>query len=583
MSTAEYSSSDEFRPATSTPSFDWRWVWLALLSSTVPMLVHYFIWNWKYEQYHFFPLLIAAVLSLFYVRFDGVYRVPRGWFAWVSVGAGTLATIASLVVDSPWLSTIGFVSFATALLASVEGRQDASLLGLAIPLVLLVRLPLGYDQLLVIWLQSITTELSSVLLDAVRVPHAVSGNVIQLASRELFVAEACSGIQSVFTLAFVALLLVALNRRPLFLAPFYFAVACVLAVAANVLRVASVAISEAWFNFDLAGGWPHEVVGYIALAIGIGLLLSFDQLFIAMVHPISDRLRLESVNPVVALWNWLIIGPDPQQSDDERIKNDGEHRSRFQRLLRGKSIRWAITSGALVLLLASTALAVMRDDVYGQGVSMFAASGAVYQPPENLFDAEVESLEILSHEVVRNGSNPRLGENADVWDCEFGGRPAQLVLSQTYLEWHEFCVCYDNGGWKLLNREVERTSTVRDSESDAETTTPKVEIPVAVALFKREDGQWGHLFYAGITATGKYVNPPELAGRLTARFMDRDSGWLEEQGGVLMCQLWITGNEKLDRQASMDLRTSFAAAMRVIAANIVAQPESTLPNPIEVE
>ncbi|MGZ7227087.1 archaeosortase/exosortase family protein, partial [Streptococcus pyogenes] len=76
-----------------------------------------------------------------------------------------------------------------------------------------------------------------VLLDAFAVPHAVANNVIQLANRELFVAEACSGIQSVFTLAFLALLMIAWRRRRVWMTPIYLLIACLLAVFANVIRV----------------------------------------------------------------------------------------------------------------------------------------------------------------------------------------------------------------------------------------------------------------------------------------------------------------------------------------------------------
>ena len=69
------------------------------------------------------------------------------------------------------------------------------MIGLALPLVMLINLPLGYDQLLTMRLQQITSGLSSVMLDVLAIPHALNNNVIQLATRELFVAEACSGLQ----------------------------------------------------------------------------------------------------------------------------------------------------------------------------------------------------------------------------------------------------------------------------------------------------------------------------------------------------------------------------------------------------
>ncbi len=550
---------------------DWRWFWLSLLVSTVPMLIHYFIWNWQYEQYHFFPILIIAVAALAYSRFDGIFRGPRNWLVWSAIGLGGLATLVSLLVDSPWLSTVAFVLFVTAFFSSSEGSADATLVGLAVPLVLLVRLPLGYDQLLVIWLQKITTELSSVLLDVIRIPHAATGNVIQLASRELFVAEACSGIQSVFTLAFVALILVAVNRRPIFMSILYFIVACILAVAANVLRVSSVAAGEAWFDIDLASGWPHEAVGYIALAVGIGLLLSFDQLFAAIVHPVPECGSTDRFNPLANAWNWFAFGAEHQTEGPSSGSEDGRNSMMEFAKISGLIRAFVITGG--VLFLGSAAVALTRDFPVIHTIDLYAARDVVFDPSKDLFDSRFNTLRAIDHQEVRDGADPRLGENADVWTCQLTDRRAQLVLSQTYNEWHEFCVCYEIGGWRLLNREVD-TATVENPDSSVtgslEPTVPESEIPFAVALFNRDDGKWGQLFYAGITVKGNYVDPPELTGGLSGRFM-RTNNATDFDGGVLMCQIWVTGDEKLDREVYGGIKADFARALAVIAIGVKEQ------------
>ncbi len=539
----------------------WHWYWLALLLVPLPMVAHYLVWNWQYEQYHFFPLLLIAVLGLAYSRFDGVIGAPRGWMAWIPIVLGLLTVLGSLALDTPWLAAIALVLFASSFLYSISGPNDASLFGLSLPLWLLVRLPLGYDQLLVLRLQSVTTQLTSVVLDVVRVPHAIAGNVIQLADRELFVAEACSGIQSVFTLAFVASLLIAMNRRPLLMFPLYLIVACVLAVAANVLRVSSVAMGQAWLDMDLASGWPHEMVGYTALAIGIGLLLSFDQLLLAMIHPIGDLDDEFAENPILTFWTWVTASRLNESSHLRSVSDAWANSFDGRPVL--KRLYWGTSSIAILFLLASTARAVTRSQPTGQTMGMYSAMGPIIEPQADLFHDAFSVMRTTDHLSVRDGENPRLGENADVWTVELAGRQAQLVVSQTYSEWHEFCLCYEIDGWRLLNRETLNTAF---GEGDEDT-------PFVAALFTKEDGRWGQLLHAGIDSNGAIVDPPEMAGRFSNRFNPEDS----HAHDVVMLQLWITGNQKLDSSLYADVKSDFKKALEILSRECIEQTLTASP------
>ncbi|MFG0254478.1 MAG: exosortase [Rhodopirellula sp. JB053] len=281
----------------------WTWFWVGWLLSGLPMLAIYFSRMWRLPQYQYFPFAILAVVGLAWSRSDRKFYPPSSWISIGSLGLGAVAMAGGWYVRSPWMIAIAFFFFAAACLNVMRGPKDTSLLALALPLALLVRLPLGFDSLLVLRLQPITTQLSSLLLDVVRVPHAVKDNVIQLASRDLFVAEACSGIQSVFTLTFLSTLLIAYYRRRLWLAPFYLVIACLLAVAGNVLRVTTVAFIDHAMGWDWAEGWSHDLLGYVTLAISALFLISFDRLITGILHPTGEAVTSSKSNPIMRLWN----------------------------------------------------------------------------------------------------------------------------------------------------------------------------------------------------------------------------------------------------------------------------------------
>ena len=62
-------------------------------------------------------------------------------------------------------------------------------------LLLVVPPPLKIDYRLITWLQSFTSDSSSLVLEALGVNHMMQGNLLELPGRLLMVEQACSGIR----------------------------------------------------------------------------------------------------------------------------------------------------------------------------------------------------------------------------------------------------------------------------------------------------------------------------------------------------------------------------------------------------
>ena len=313
MERGEFSGQD-FQLASSK---HWLWFWVALLGASLPMLIPYLVEMWSYEHYRYIPFVFLVVGYLVWTRSDRVIRPPAGWLGWTMVICGVIAILVAVLAPSTWFAGVGFVILSAAFVGSMRGPDDPSLLGSAVPLLMLTQIPLGQDQKLINRLQQVTTDLSSVALDVLGVPHSVEGNTMQLVSRELFVAEACSGIQSVFTLAFIACVIVAINRRRLWLTPIYLLISVLLAIAGNTLRVSAVAVAEHWFAVDLSEGWQHDVLGYVTLGIATLFLLSFDQLIVTLLHPANVGGSSSMDSPLIRVWNYLVA--DWHFSNDDGV------------------------------------------------------------------------------------------------------------------------------------------------------------------------------------------------------------------------------------------------------------------------
>ncbi|MEM6365943.1 MAG: exosortase U, partial [Planctomycetota bacterium] len=445
----------------------WRWFWVALILTAVPLLIPYFGGLWIRATYRYYPFAILGAVYLAYLRSDGKFYAPRSAWSWAAIATGLFLVMVAGVLQFTWFSAIAFVIFCTAMLSAMRGEDDESLIIVALPLFSVIRL-IRLDDVLVLQLQRITTWMSSVLLDVLAVPHAVANNVIRLADRELFVAQACSGIQSVFTLGFLALMVVAWRRRRVWMAPIYLLIACLLAIFANVVRVTVVAFAATNLGFDLAEGWPHELLGYFSLGIAFGFLISFDHLVSTVLHRVPEE---TDFNPFVKAWNYLSL-PETEEGRltqrDMRDLTTRDQRSAAYRMAQHwvglKPVQYGFLAIATMLFTyGSFQLAQSRKPI-----SLVAGTESlVFDPPDDLLDDSVSTLTVIEHVTSRGFELPGLGANSDIWECEWEDGDVKFVLSQPHQGWHELCDCYERLQWNLLDRAIRSPEDFETIEIEA--------------------------------------------------------------------------------------------------------------------
>ena len=124
-------------------------------------------------------------------------------------------------------------------------------------------------------LQFLAARLGSSLLDLFGVPVLREGNVIQLPTMALEVAQACSGIRSLMSLGALAVIygyfLETRNLHRVLLA----LAAIPIAIAANGLRVMGTGLLGYYWDPDKAEGFFHTFSGWVIFIISLALLFSF--------------------------------------------------------------------------------------------------------------------------------------------------------------------------------------------------------------------------------------------------------------------------------------------------------------------
>ncbi|KAA5539863.1 exosortase U [Roseiconus nitratireducens] len=566
------------------PAEQWRWFYLGLLLAILPLLIPYFTGMWALERYRYFPFAIAAVVALAWNRSDGEFYPPRGWISWAAIAIGLFLVVAGAVLQFTWFAAVALVLIAGAMLYAMRGPEDRTLVALVLPLMTVVQ-PIRADVLLVQYLQGITTWMSSVLLDAMAVPHAVANNVIQLSDRELFVAEACSGIQSVFTLGFLACLLIVWRRRRLWMTPIYLVIACLLAVFANVIRVTIVALASTWYDADLASGWPHDLLGYIALACAGAFLISFDHLIVTVFHRVPQD---DELNPIIALWNTLSLsshegqhgGRGVQQRDLNEVQRWDRSSPTYawsQRALANGTVRYGF-AGVVGIVCALSLFQVLVSRKPPELIR--SEKALVFDPPEDLLEPSLNVLTVVDHVANRGYENPRLGANSDIWECQWGDVVAQFVISQPHQGWHELCDCYQRLEWNLLDRDVRTPESLEQVAPLAmETRHPDaLRSSYVMARFKREPVHIGYLIFAGIGSDGTLLDAPDSFSAFTHRVWNRiDTTGVWDQTEVIMLQMWLTSPTKLTPRKLKELEREFIAVRAQVADAIRVNAGRELP------
>ena len=385
-----------------------------------------------------------------------------------------------------------------------DGRAR-SLLTLWPLLFLVLPLPLNLDTSLTQWLQFRSSELSSYSLDLFRIPHALFGNVIELKENKLFVEQACSGVQSLFTVIFISLLVVVGFRRSPILIPLYLLAAILWAGFMNVVRIVAIAIAQEWYAFDLSHGMPHDILGYVCLGLACLLLLSTDRLLRILSFPVASGLASgEEPNPMVYRWNRIF-----QVSEMET-----RHRGAKSKTATAPWLKTLSTSEWIPRIIAGLACVLLLTSGYRfykpqSGVVAAAAAIAPFAVtlPDELPTVVDSKFALQGHTQQKGNRDQPFGENADVWRGSLDGVPLAIVFSQPYSEWHDLCVCQNAIGCETNYRDVREGS-------DAGTNWNYVS-----ARFVSQDGKVTYLWFSGIDANGELINAPK--GTMLERWMAR--------------------------------------------------------------
>lgn len=530
------------RARSSLARYPWMWGLLAL--AYLPLLSTYFQDLWIREHYRFAPFFLAAVLGIIWKRWQDAPPVERAMpvrsLVILFSIALTLLAAASLL-QSPALAFLSaLVSAGGALIIATRKRALANALGLWCLLCIGFRLPFQLDLQLILGFQTITTEISSRVLDAFHMMHLTDGHVLSLPNKDFFIDEACSGIMSFMALFAAGALLAVLQKCSLVHSLALIAATCIWALLMNSVRIVVIAAVFLHRGTDLSSGLPHEILGLMTFAAAIFGILSSNHLLRYLLAPISYR-----------------------RSASYQIRPSKERVSEASDTPPKAILPWRKgLCAALILLLGFQLTLSALDQNTETTPTTFLSLPKL--PHEHFEDASIRpanpTWKLVGFDHVNRHRRSIWGEHSLIWTFQHEETTIRFALDYPFNEHHDLRICYAGRGWQSLHRKV-----LDDGERGA----------AEIDLHKPSTNEHACSISGLIDASGQWNPWPEdtLSKRVAARLQRSNTPTTSQARYQL--QAFVVSGHRLGVFQRADLRSAFQDFKKQIATHFKEMNEPT--------
>ncbi|HXE30615.1 MAG TPA: exosortase [Terriglobales bacterium] len=221
----------------------------------------------------------------FLIPFAVAFLVWRGREAWrvlplrPSVWGGVLAVASQAIYLAGFLGAEYFLQRTSLLLLLAAGiiflygwgHLRIHLFSFAL-LLLAIPLPALLFNAVALPLQLLASNWAAWLLGLCSIPVLREGNILMLPQRTLDVAEACSGIRSLFSLIALAMMLAYLLPARFWLRLAVVVSAVPIALAANAFRIAATGLLGQWLGAAASEGFFHAFSGWVIFVLAFAAL-----------------------------------------------------------------------------------------------------------------------------------------------------------------------------------------------------------------------------------------------------------------------------------------------------------------------
>lgn len=265
--------------------------WLPLLLAGVglavlylPTLISLFSTIWASDAQGHGPIVLAISIWLMYRRWSDINStassLPLPWVAWVALGLAA-ALYALGRSQGIWIFEVGSSIPAVAgLVLLLRGPVQLRAMAFAMFFMLfMIPLPGALVDALTQPMKMAVSYVAENVLYAAGYPISRTGVILQIGPYQLLVADACAGLNTLFTLEALGLLYLNLVRHSSLVRNIALAILIVpISFAANVVRVCALTLITYYFGDEAGQGFLHGFAGMVLFVSALMLIIATDGL-----------------------------------------------------------------------------------------------------------------------------------------------------------------------------------------------------------------------------------------------------------------------------------------------------------------
>jgi exosortase len=236
-------------------------------------------WSTDQDMSHGF-FVIPIVGWLVWRRRAELLAIQPGpnWWGFAIAACGALQMLLATLAAQVFLARTAFLVSLIGAVLFLGGVRAIRIL--AFPLLLLLFLfpiPAILYARITLPLQIFASASAEAILNWIGIPVLRDGNILELPQERLSVVEACSGIRSLLSLSFLALLYAYFFDQKVWMRWALLAATIPIAIAANVARITLTGVLSE-YSSGLAHGAFHLFEGWVLFVVALGLLIAVHRL-----------------------------------------------------------------------------------------------------------------------------------------------------------------------------------------------------------------------------------------------------------------------------------------------------------------
>ena len=262
-----------------------KMAWLVTLAGFAAMYVPIYWWAaegiWQTDDHGHGPIILAVLVWLFWGlrhQIAGSPTRPLPALGWPLFAFGLLAFFVGRVFDISILSFGSQPFVAAGALLLMKGTPALRLAWFpVIYFVFMIPLPSILVDAITGSLKGLIANIVESLLYLVGYPIARSGVILSIGPYQLQVADACSGLHSMFSLsALGTLFMYMMGRKPRLHTAIMLAAILPIAFVANIIRVITLVLVTYYLGDEAGQGFLHGAAGMVLMLVALLFFFLLD-------------------------------------------------------------------------------------------------------------------------------------------------------------------------------------------------------------------------------------------------------------------------------------------------------------------